>query len=283
MRRARPVQTALGRAPESRAKKARLLPNPSREGPRMPGTTTDHRRDERRPEGPRGLWGGILTKYSSTALVRARHSDLWVLSAGGARHGYGSPMTTPPPQDSGTPDQDPFSPPVAPYAPSGASRQPPLVPYRPPYGADEAPGPYAAPGTPVYGTAPEVYGAPTSDGGFPPQPTGYGPGHPVGYGPGHPSGYGPQPGWSPAPSWNASFAPLPRQNGLALASMITSLAGLLLCMVPGIVGLVLGIVALQQIGRDGTTGRGFAITGVAVGAVGTAFVLLWFFATVGTW
>ncbi|WP_168210036.1 DUF4190 domain-containing protein [Oerskovia sp. KBS0722] len=224
-------------------------------------------------------------------------------------------MTSPPPQGSDTPDQDPYSSPAPPYSPGGASRQPPLVPYRPPSGADDAPvpvdpyappapgstaahsspghpapGPYGAPGTPVYGTAPGAYGVDPSAGQHAPgYPAGHGPGHApdpgylAGYGPGHPPGYGLQPGWPPTPSWDASFAPPPRQNGLALASMITSLAGLLLCMVPGIVGLVLGIVALQQIGRDGTTGRGFAITGIAAGAVGTAFVVLWIFAMVGTW
>ncbi|MFF3063934.1 DUF4190 domain-containing protein [Oerskovia sp. NPDC057915] len=221
-------------------------------------------------------------------------------------------MTPPPPQGSDTSDQEPFSPPAPPYSPGGAARQPPLVPYRPPTGADDAPaatdpyappapgsaapssstgsaahGPYGAPGTPVYGTAPETYwndpSASRPPAGYGPgYPSGHTPGHPAGYGPGHPAGYGPQPGW-PTPSWDASFAPPPRQNGLALASMITSLAGLLACMVPGIVGLVLGIVALQQIGRDGTTGRGFAITGIAVGAVGTAFVLLWIFAMVAGW
>lgn len=267
----------------------------------MPGTTTDHRRDDRRHEGPPGLWGGILTKYSSPAMTTPGRHALWGLSAGVARHGYGSPMTSPPPQGSDTPDQDPFSPPAPPYSPGGASRQPPLVPYRPPTEADDAPapadpyvprapgsaaapsssghpapGPYGAPGTPVYGTAPGAYGIDPSAGQHPP-------GHPAGYGPGYPPGYGPQPGWPPTPSWDASFAPPPRQNGLALASMITSLAGLLLCMVPGIVGLVLGIVALQQIGRDGTTGRGFAITGIAVGAVETAFVVLWIFAMMGNW
>ncbi|MFF2620502.1 DUF4190 domain-containing protein [Oerskovia jenensis] len=210
-------------------------------------------------------------------------------------------MTSSPPQGSDTPDQDPFAPPVPPYSPGGASRQPPLVPYRPPVGADDAPhpadpyappapgvptapppsgapayGPYGAPGTPVYGTPP-----PTGASGYDPSVGQYPPGYGAGYGPGY--GPGAQPTWQPAPSWDSSFAPPPRQNGLALASMITSLAGLLLCMVPGVVGLILGIVALQQISRDGTTGRGFAITGIAVGAVGTAFVVLWLFAMLGSW
>ncbi|MEV7962303.1 DUF4190 domain-containing protein [Oerskovia paurometabola] len=209
-------------------------------------------------------------------------------------------MTSPPPQGSDTPDPDPFAPPVPPYSPGGASRQPPLVPYRLPTGSDDAPapadpyappapgfpttpppagnpayGPYGAPGTPVYGSPPGAYGTD-------PSALSYPPGYPGAYGPGHPTGYGPQPGW-PTPSWDASFAPPPRQNGLALASMITSLVGLAFCMVPGVVGLILGIVALQQISRDGTTGRGFAITGIAVGAVATALVVLWLFAMMGSW
>ncbi|MEK8226219.1 DUF4190 domain-containing protein [Oerskovia sp. M15] len=50
----------------------------------------------------------------------------------------------------------------------------------------------------------------------------------------------------------------------------------------GVVGLILGIVALQQISRDGTTGRGYAIAGITVGAVGTAFVVLWVIAMAAT-
>ncbi|MBE7701861.1 DUF4190 domain-containing protein [Oerskovia sp. Sa1BUA8] len=201
-------------------------------------------------------------------------------------------MTSSPPPGSGTPDPDPLPPQPHPPASGGPGRQPPLVPYRPPAWADDAPvaadpyapapvgdptappapggqgyGPYGPPGTPVYGTPPGAY-----------EPSPYGGQHPSHPGPpnGYGTGYGPPPGLPVAPSWNASFAPPPRQNGLALASMITSLAGIAFCLVPGVVGLVLGIVALQQISRDGTTGRGFAITGVTVGAVSTLFIALWF-------
>jgi hypothetical protein len=67
----------------------------------------------------------------------------------------------------------------------------------------------------------------------------------------------------------------PRTNGLALASMIVSIASLVVCAgFPGIIGLVLGIVALNQVMRDGTRGRGFAVTGIVVGAVATAFAML---------
>jgi len=219
-------------------------------------------------------------------------------------------MTSSAPHGPGAPDQDPLPSPPPPFSPGGAARQPPLVPYQPPSWADDAadatgaPDPYAPPAGPAgagYPVAPSTASAP------PVPPTwgaaGYGPygapGTPVygspppagpavpdpsagGYPPGYPAGYG-QPGWPPAPAWNVSFAPPPRQNGLALASMITSLAGLAFCLLPGVVGLVLGIVALQQISRDGTTGRGFAIAGITVGAVETALVVLWFVAMLGTW
>ena len=213
-------------------------------------------------------------------------------------------MTSYPPQGPGAPDQDPTPPPNPYLAPGGPTRQPPLVPYQPPAaGIEDAPvepdpyfppagpagagfpttpppvgspahPPYGAPGTPVHGSP---YGSP-----YPPAP-GHAPGpYPQGQWP--PGANAPYPGapqgqppaWQQGPAWMASFAPPPRQNGLALASMITSLAGLALCFFPGVVGLVLGIVALQQISRDGTTGRGYAITGITVGAVMTALLALWF-------
>jgi hypothetical protein len=144
-------------------------------------------------------------------------------------------------------------------------RQPPLVPYQPPAWVDDAPVP-----PDPYGPAPSAPGTP----GYGP-PVGYpqaGYGQPPGYG--TPPGYGSQAGWPAQPAWDAAFAPPPRQNGLALASMITSLGGIALCLFPGVVGLILGIVALQQIARDGTTGRGFAITGIAVGAASTLILVL---------
>lgn len=198
-------------------------------------------------------------------------------------------MTSTPPPVPGTPDQDPHPAPAF----GGPPRQPPLVPYQPPHWTEDAPvaqdpyappagpsqagfpttpppsgasahSPYGAPGTPVYGTPPpaDPYGSALDAGQYPP-------------------GYGPQPGWPPTPSWNASFAPPPRQNGLALASMITSLAGTMFCLVPGIIGLILGIVALGQISRDGSTGRGFAITGIVVGAISLFFIALVFVAVYG--
>ena len=91
---------------------------------------------------------------------------------------------------------------------------------------------------------------------------------------------------APAPGFNPGATPYPysyaygpgntyaaqRTSGLAIASLVTSLVSFLLP-ITAPVGLVLGILALNGIKRDGTQGRGLAIGGIAVGAVMTlAFV-----------
>ncbi|MBT2268575.1 DUF4190 domain-containing protein [Rhodococcus erythropolis] len=55
-------------------------------------------------------------------------------------------------------------------------------------------------------------------------------------------------------------------NGLAIASLVVSLAGGCFYSLGGIVGIILGIVALNQIKQTGQEGRGLAIAGIAVGA-----------------
>src|ERR1044072_3658278 len=73
-----------------------------------------------------------------------------------------------------------------------------------------------------------------------------------------------------------------RSQGLALASMITGIAGFLFggCFgpLPGIAALIMGLVALSQIKRepDKFTGKPFATAGVIVGAVSVVFYLLIF-------
>ena len=86
--------------------------------------------------------------------------------------------------------------------------------------------------------------------------------------------WGPPPGSAPAPA-------ITRTSGLAIASLVTGL--FFWCMlVPGIVAIVLGYLALEQIDRSGgtTTGRGMAVAGIILGWVGIALlgigVLAWF-------
>jgi hypothetical protein len=128
---------------------------------------------------------------------------------------------------------------------------------------------------------PQPYG-PSGYGGSPPPPYS-GPAGPGGYGGfgGAPSGFGP-------PMYPGSYDPYqgyPSQqtNGLAVASLVTSIAGVVLgiplaifCyvgwLIP-VVGAVMGGVALNQIKQRGQQGRGLAIAGIAIGA-GTAALLV---------
>lgn len=127
--------------------------------------------------------------------------------------------------------------------------------YPPPAGYGQA-APFVQP--PAYGS-PAPYGAP--------QPS-YGP--PAAFG--GPPAYG-MPG---GPVFGYGGVVEPPTDGLAIASLVTSIAGLLvLGGAPGPVGVGLGIGALRRIRRRGTKGRGMAIAGVIVGAVSTLVCIGW--------
>lgn len=143
-------------------------------------------------------------------------------------------------------------PPVDPQAPVNYPEYPPPYPRQPPP-------------VPPYGYPPPPYGGPPGHGG------------PMGYGgpPGYPVPYDPYQAYQVGPS---------ETNGLAIASLSTSIAGVVLgiplaifcyigLLIP-IVGAVLGAVALSQIKRTNQHGRGLAIAGIAVGAVTTAVLLV---------
>jgi hypothetical protein len=112
---------------------------------------------------------------------------------------------------------------------------------------------------------------------YPPQPPPYGP---VGYG-GPPSGFGPP--MYPGPYDPYQGYPSQQTNGLAVASLVTSIAGVLLgipmaifCYIGWVIpvaGAVMGGIALNQIKQRGQQGRGLAIAGIAIGA-GTAALLV---------
>lgn len=151
------------------------------------------------------------------------------------------------------------------------------------------------------GANPGPYGA-TSYGQPPPDPPGYGqsaPGQP-GYGQAAP-GYGqtpypqtgyPQgaygqtgfgaPGYSqPYPAGGFSPYPAPpKNNGLAIASLVCSIAGLCCCGIGGVLGVIFGFVARGQIKRSGGAqqGSGLALAGIIIGfvciAIGAALLLL---------
>ncbi|WP_319435795.1 DUF4190 domain-containing protein [Mycobacterium sp. RTGN5] len=88
-----------------------------------------------------------------------------------------------------------------------------------------------------------------------------------------PTGYGyPPPGYPP-PGYPVDpydpYRPIkpPGTNGKAIASLVTSVAGLLCCGLPAIAGLILGIIAMRETKRTGQDGNGLAIAGVVVGAL----------------
>lgn len=132
----------------------------------------------------------------------------------------------------------------------------------------DAVSPYGAPnGGPAYGAtpapAPAPYGAAPAAYGSAPAPYG----GPAPYGAvGNPYG-------QPATS---------STNGLAVASLICSIAGLVLgwfltlFTLASIAGIITGHIALSQIKRTGVAGRGMAVTGLVLGYLAVAgIVLLW--------
>lgn len=166
---------------------------------------------------------------------------------------------------------------TAPTAPYGVppTEPPAPAPYEQPgpvpsgYGAPTPYGqPQATPGVPQYGApqygAPQ-YGAPQY--GAPQPPYGAAQYGAPGYGQAPPP-YGAQPY-----GYGQPYA-TPPTEGMAIASFVTSTAGLLfLGGLPGPVGLGLGIAALRRIRVNGKAGRGWAIAGIAVGAFGILSML----------
>lgn len=76
--------------------------------------------------------------------------------------------------------------------------------------------------------------------------------------------------WSPDRLQPQPTGPMPaRTRGLAIASLVLGLAGLLTCGLTALVGLILGIVALARIGSSRRAGSGFglAIAGTTVSGV----------------
>jgi hypothetical protein len=143
-------------------------------------------------------------------------------------------------------------PPVDPYAPVDYPSDTGTTPLYPP-----------PPGYPQTGYPPPGY----EPSGYPPPglaPPGYPPFPPPSYPGAYAYGYDPY-----APARPAGT------NGKAIASLVTSLAGLLFCGLPSIVGLILGIIAMRETKRTGQEGHGMALAGVIVGALAAAGWLLY--------
>lgn len=91
-----------------------------------------------------------------------------------------------------------------------------------------------------------------------------------------PSGYpGAMPPGEPSP-WDYQYPPPPVQktNGLAIASLVLSLVGLL-CGPVSIVGALMGRTALRKIQQTGERGEGLARAGMIIGWVGLVLWVCW--------
>ena len=128
-------------------------------------------------------------------------------------------------------------------------------------------GPPATQGQPAYGSSWTV--APGQPGGGPPAYPGA-PGPYSGAGAFPPYGYGQQiPYGAPATK---------KTNGLAIASLVCSCAGILFLGVPGILGIVFGFVARSQIRKANGSqgGEGLALAGIIVGFAWIAILVVIF-------
>lgn len=162
----------------------------------------------------------------------------------------------PRPDDAAAPDSGATAPPAPPAA----------APYAPP-----APGGYAPPPAGGYAHPSAAYAPPSypssayvqpSAGAVPP-----------------PTYRQPAPGMPPVPTYGGTpygYAPAAPTNGLAITSMVASLAGVVFAWtwvlaLGVVVGVITGHIALNQIRQTGARGRGMALTGVIVGWIAIGF------------
>jgi hypothetical protein len=88
--------------------------------------------------------------------------------------------------------------------------------------------------------------------------------------PGHPGG---APGYYPAYD---PYRPVrtPGTNGKAIASPVTSIAGVACCGPLVIVGVILGVIAMRETKRTGQEGFGVALAGTIIGGLALAAGLI---------
>jgi hypothetical protein len=146
--------------------------------------------------------------------------------------------------------------------PLSGAYEPPPIEQTPAYGGYPPPAPgYAGfPPPGGYESAPTGgYNAPYG-GGYPPPPGGYAP--PPEYGAPYPTGYG----YPPAQQSGT--------NSLAIFSLVASVVGLL-CGFGSIIGIVLGVIAINQIKKTRQGGYGLAVAGIVVGVASLVISIVW--------
>jgi hypothetical protein len=90
------------------------------------------------------------------------------------------------------------------------------------------------------------------------------------------------PGAPPPPPPPAAFSPpapggarATTTNGFAIASLVLGIAQIFLCVIGGILALVFGYIARNQIDQSGGTqgGRGMAVAGIVLGWIGVGLAI----------
>ncbi len=170
------------------------------------------------------------------------------------------PGYTPPPAYNSPPSgyEAPNYPPPSGYPPPNFT--PPDYPPPPPPSYPTPGGPQGGYGPPGY-SDPSSYGAPS----YPPPQFGA-----------PPPGYGQPPTGYPAPDYGSAYGQQPTSttNTMAIASLVASCIGVL-CGIGSIVGIVLGVIALNQVKETRQGGHGLAIAGIAVGGVTLLINVIW--------
>lgn len=89
-------------------------------------------------------------------------------------------------------------------------------------------------------------------------------------GPGAPPPPPPGTPWQPGPPGGPA-----RNNGMAIAALVCGIAGFL-CLIPGILGIILGLVAKNQIRQSNGTqrGDGMATAGIVLGCIWVALTIV---------
>ncbi|PXX63171.1 uncharacterized protein DUF4190 [Nocardia tenerifensis] len=85
-----------------------------------------------------------------------------------------------------------------------------------------------------------------------------------------------QPSYGYPPAYQPYGMPQQGANGMAIGALIASLAGFVTCGLGSIVGIILGVIGLNQIKQTGQDGKGMALAGIWIGVGAIVLAVLWF-------
>jgi hypothetical protein len=143
----------------------------------------------------------------------------------------------------------------------------------------------AQPPSQPYGDPSQAYGYPSQPSGVPASPAAGYPTSPTSGYPGYPpQSYPAAPGYPPAyPNYGYNTPQTTQSaNGLAIASLICSIAGIVTCGVTSLVGAILGHVGRRQIAQQQQSGAGLALAGIITGWIVTGlWAVFWTLFVIG--